>query len=454
MKTLYPYQKDIFEKMKSLKKIALFIKMRLGKTVITLKWLHYINAKRVLILCPKSVMPIWSSEIMDEGYSKDRITIITGNAEERYALAEKKHFGNHFYVTNYETVVNSSSILNLSWDVIVLDESTRIRNPKAKTTQVLNRGTSHVPYKIILSGLPDPESEMDYFEQMKFLHGQFMGCNNFWKWRGINYFQAGFEWVLKRGAREKILNEVSKNAIVLTREGAGLGEKKVYETRYTFMSIEQKKFYSEMMRDFETCIMGKTLTTKFTVAKYSYLAQIASGITQDGKLFSANKFRELLSLLTEELKNESVVIWFSHTHELLTAEKWVHEAKMKCAVYYSEEKRGEEEFKAKKIKIMLAQPRGNQYGIDWSVASTVIYFSNWWDGEIRAQSEDRIVSVKKKEPLLYIDLVCKGTIEEDVVEILKDKTMNSADFLDKLTYKIKQRMEKWNSRRLIQSLNG
>jgi DNA helicase IV len=39
-------------------------------------------------------------------------------------------------------------------------------------------------------------------------------------------------------------------------------------------------------------------------------------------------------------------------------------------------------------------------------------------GETRQQVEDRIITVSDKEPLLYIDLVTEGTIEEDILKSL------------------------------------
>ena len=45
--------------------------------------------------------------------------------------------------------------------------------------------------------------------------------------------------------------------------------------------------------------------------------------------------------------------------------------------------------------------------------------------EKRAQSEDRIIHPVKQEPLLYIDLVTEGTIDEIVVDALQDKSISA-----------------------------
>ena len=59
-------------------------------------------------------------------------------------------------------------------------------------------------------------------------------------------------------------------------------------------------------------------------------------------------------------------------------------------------------------------------GINLSAADTAIYFSNSWALQDRLQSEDRILS-PENNTLLYIDLITKNTIDEDIMLALQDK---------------------------------
>ena len=59
------------------------------------------------------------------------------------------------------------------------------------------------------------------------------------------------------------------------------------------------------------------------------------------------------------------------------------------------------------------------------VANSTFYFSNSASYDTRAQTEDRTVLVEKKEPLLYLDFLVKGTVSEDVRELLRDKRWRS-----------------------------
>jgi SNF2 family DNA or RNA helicase len=62
--------------------------------------------------------------------------------------------------------------------------------------------------------------------------------------------------------------------------------------------------------------------------------------------------------------------------------------------------------------------------------------------EARVQSEDRIIHPQKKTPLLYIDLVSKGTIEEDVLKILQRKKIGSKAFMVDLKEEFEARLQK------------
>jgi SNF2 family DNA or RNA helicase len=56
-----------------------------------------------------------------------------------------------------------------------------------------------------------------------------------------------------------------------------------------------------------------------------------------------------------------------------------------------------------------------------TAANTVIYYSNSYDLEIRLQSEDRAHRIGQKNNVTYIDLVSPDTIDEKILQALRDK---------------------------------
>jgi SNF2 family DNA or RNA helicase len=56
-----------------------------------------------------------------------------------------------------------------------------------------------------------------------------------------------------------------------------------------------------------------------------------------------------------------------------------------------------------------------------TAANTVIYYSNSYDLEIRLQSEDRAHRIGQTNKVTYVDLVAPGTVDEKILEALRNK---------------------------------
>lgn len=447
MRKFMPHQVKAFNYAKPLARIALFMEMRLGKTMVTIRWAEHNKLCPNLVIAPLSVLPSWEEELLEEGYAYEDICWLWGKKPE-----EVEHLfhnsGATWFLINYEALLEPNpnynpdskrsrkmiggSTLKHNWASLILDESTRIRNPQAETTRHLVDDCFRIGYRAILSGLPAPESPLDYYEQFNFLHGNFMHCPNYWIFRRKWFMECGYDYVPSRFAKDQIKKEVQTRAFVLTRKQAGIGSKKIFSKRYVEMNPTQKRLYKEIEKGFEYEYEGERKETKWIPVKYLWYGMIAGGFTPEGKLVSDAKLQELINLFRGELKNEPTVIWFRYNQEIEYISRALQEKGFTVGVFTGSNKTGSDKFKSGKVQILCAQARCGQYGIDWSRSSTAIYYSNYYDGEVRYQSEDRIVHPKKREPVLYIDLVTKGSIDESVIKILREKKINSKQFAMKL----------------------
>jgi|GEM_PF-1930314 len=444
-----PHQSEALDYGELLREIALFMEMRLGKTMVAIRWLLAKgDALLNLIVAPLSVLYVWKEELALEGIHN--VYILTGSQEKRMEII-KKH-KNGWFLCNYEgltinknkkkgTPRRPSQILIRQWDSIILDESVRIKSPKAFITICLLKH-SYAKYKAILTGLPAPEGPQDYFCQMKFLHGGFMGESNYWAFMN-RYFRKdfkGWNWTPHHNTRVKIKECIHEKAFVRTRKQAGIGSPKIYEKRYVEMSSKQKKAYNKLEEQFIYEAYDKTKETKWITTNMIWLARLAGGFDPDGDKVSDEKIKELRSLLETELKEESVVVWFRFNKEIKEALKYLKKKikKKNISCHYvagdNKSQRDEiiSEFQKGKFRVLLFQIKCGQYGIKCSRASTAIYFSNNYDFNDRRQSEDRILHMEKKEPLLYIDLITKGTIDEAIVKALREKGATASYFMSRL----------------------
>ena len=82
-----------------------------------------------------------------------------------------------------------------------------------------------------------------------------------------------------------------------------------------------------------------------------------------------------------------------------------------------------------KCRFMVGTPSTGGYGITLTAANTVIYYSNGYDLEKRLQSEDRAHRIGQKQTVTYVDLICENTVDEKVVNALRDKINIASEVL-------------------------
>ena len=450
---LLKHQQAALDWSRGRRQVAFFMQMRLGKTLTAIRWAKQFNLLRILVVCPLPVVYTWQEELLLEGSSS--VALIGSWNEKITLLAEAKNEV-FWWITNYESLYQkiklpgrmknkhrTSPLHSYPWDCVILDESTYIRNPKPIRTK-MTRGLRTASCKAILTGLPNPESSLDYFEQMAFLYGQFMGVNSYWKFRSKYYHpdRQGWHWTPNPKVLSAIKEEVNARAFVLTRKQVDMGSKKIYEKRFVFLPPRIKKLYTQAERDFE--LDGNT--TKWILVVKNWIARLAGGYPIEPKHHSSHKVRELVSLFQGELKNEYVIVWFRFNNELFSVAKILKKAKMSYATITGEDeplRRSQilGQFQKKKFKYLLMQIKCGKFGIDCSTASTAIYYSNTFSYEERTQSEDRIINPKKKEPVLILDIITKDTIDEDIYWTLKQKAVNAKSFVSKILAHMKERIQ-------------
>jgi SNF2 family DNA or RNA helicase len=404
--------------------------MRGGKSALHTWWLESLpdTFGANLIIAPLTVLGPWEEHLRGESIDKVDLT----RNQRRFVLA------------NYEMLLRKPDLLFMPWRSVGLDEARRIANPQAKTTKICLEGFPAVPHKAILCGLPTPESLLEIFCPMKFMYGSFMGYRSYWKFREefFNEGYNGYDWYPKNGTVRRITEAVHQKAFVKTREDMDVGGSKIFEKRYVEMEPAQKKMYDSLKRDmFYRDADGTPHETNYIVTIETWLHRIFGGFSPDGEtLLSNRKASEVVRLLRGELSGQQVVIYCHFRAEVdhvrLTLERdW---PPVPCGVIHggvppgAERDRIRNEFQAGKYRVIVATPECVQYGLDFSAADTVIYYSCPASGNIRKQSEDRVIHAMKRTPCLYIDLVTEGTEEKEFVDGVHDKGFDSKLVLQNL----------------------
>ena len=81
----------------------------------------------------------------------------------------------------------------------------------------------------------------------------------------------------------------------------------------------------------------------------------------------------------------------------------------------------EELFKSK-ARFFIANKDCAGYSLNLQFCDTVIYYNNDWDQGTRSQSEDRVHRIGQINEVQYINIIASDTIENKVIDCLKNKT--------------------------------
>jgi SNF2 family DNA or RNA helicase len=428
LRPLWRWQEDALPEVLRRDELALFWEMRLGKTIMALRWL-YADRLPALVVSPLTVCRGWCDEISADGVVEP--TLLRGTDKQ---ILLKLAFGPDLCVINYDLLWRRPHIANAPWKSIVLDESPLIRSPKAERTKHILRNYGHVPNKCLLSGYPAPQSSLDYFTQGQFLSesGTFMGSSNFWKWRSHVARQAGpYDWNVPPDNRIAIKQALNPHALWLTRKQAGMHVEKVREVRYVALHPRDKRAYREAVEEFVVC--GKE--TKWTVVTHTAMRRLCG---------MKPKVAELVSLAIGELREEPLVVWAYFRDEIKRIVEALRDAGRKVTYVHGgtgSELRAERvrRFQEGEHDVFVGQMDCARYGLDLSRSDTVINFSRSWQPESNWQSEDRIVHGNKSgSAVLVLDLVTEDTLDENVRKVLFEKRTSARSFLARLRANVRK----------------
>ena len=441
----FPHQTLVLDWAAERRHSALFLEMRLGKTFTVIRHLQQTDAVRCLVVAPVSVLPGWMNELKMEG---EVGASVRGTPDQRREIASVPSRRRRWWLISYESLRHSPEIAAMEWDAVILDESTRIKNPRAKITKLLLRNAAGIPHRFVLSGLPAPESVMDYWTQMAFVHGgRWMGCRSFYDWR-TRFFapdERGYEWAPNPGTTDRVIGTLKDSAYVCSRQDAGLGERRLYQKLYVDPTDAQAKAYTRARDSFRARVHGEDVLTTSALVQWNWMLRLSGGFSADGQfLVGRRKVDELIRLLTEtDLKSQPVVVWCHFLAEMDCLHQTLRSHGVTTTVIDGSTPAWARDEVVKSFghqhRVLIIQEEVGRFGLNLAVADAAIYYSRGYSHETRAQSEDRIVHPTKKRPLLFVDLITSGTLDSDVLDAVKMKKLSSAQVMRRVMKHVRRR---------------
>jgi SNF2 family DNA or RNA helicase len=475
----WSHQRDALDKMGDSKAFALLMAMRTGKTKTLLDNWGALEAKGecddLLVIAPAGVYKTWEKAVKDHLAPAllARVNVFTWSAglrsRERYKVLLEQFLRDHsrprVLLVNVEalSIVEDSrtvcfNFLEQRRSMMVIDESTTIKNPTAKRTRYINMVLKEkANYRRILTGLPTPKSPLDIYSQFEFLDPKILGHRSYRSFRSryavtrkmqLPRSPKPFEVVVGYRDVEEIQDRIGPHSFRVQLEDCYDLPPKMYVIREVPLTDEQLRAYKEL-KEFATTQLDSMehVTAQQVITQILRMHQILCGHvgTEDGQFVEIPERRTdtLIDLLDEH--DGKAIIWCSYDADVrkvsLAIEKQtlanlyekddprrrIDPANLKHVARFWGGNRGsreDEEFKFlndPECRYMVATAAAGGRGRTWTVADLVVYYSNTADLEHRSQSEERAQGVDKTNSVLYVDLVAPGTVDEKMLKTLRAK---------------------------------
>jgi len=408
---------------------------------------------KLLVICPVSLIEgAWGEDI------KKFTNYSYCNLREKF-IPEKD-----IYIVNFEAFISerrTEEVKALAKNhpfMAVIDESSRIKNPKAQTTKTILTLRDLFLYRVPMSGTPAPNSETEFWAHMVFVkrgifHEKFFPFRNHYfhlqreKRNGeTEYRQSGF--TSKAAARETFsqgwyyaLTPQMRAALVermrpwchyaKKAECLDLPEQ-TDEIRIVEMGAKQRSYYNGMKEDLIVEIADSCVVAQVALAKILKLREICSGfaIDENGKSVTIGenpKLKELQNVL-EELGKAPAIIWGNFQYEIEQIKEMLGD---RAVTLYGGTKDRDESIRAFKsyradvqgsgAQYLIANPHSAGHGLTFVNCSTEIFYSLDYSHEYHEQARGRIHRAGQVNKCTYIYLICRDSIEEELLRVLREK---------------------------------
>ena len=406
--------------------------MGLGKTIECIYLIKLLHEKQIienaLIVVPNSLKIQWTKEIKDcLGEDYKNLTLIESN-KNRYNTYN--HLNKLFTITNYELLNRDIDYYKRKWGVIVLDEASRIKNPKVSISKKIK--TLDSSFKIALTGTPIENKLEELYSIYEFLNKDLLGSQFYFDSKYITrgFFNNIVGYKNLDQLRKKIDNSYIRHTIA---EVINDLPKCIQSTRHIILKDEQLKLYNGIVNDVIEIIKNKKNKDEVidvnTLAKVTYLREVCdSANLVDKKINESSKIIELNNIIDDiDIKNNKIIIFsqFAQMINLIEGNlndnyKELKYGKITGEIDIKERNEIIERLNNDNLDIMLLTDCG-AFGLNLQQANILINIDLPFNPAIIKQRIGRVYRIGQKNVTRVINLIVKDSIEERVLEIIDTK---------------------------------
>jgi len=429
-----PFQRAGIEYASKLNSCLIADEMGLGKTIQAIGLINLKNLKDVLIVCPKSVKINWQRELEKWLTPKRTVTVIN-NAPGSIV----KH---DIVIINYDMVIKFEDwLIERQWDIIIVDESARLKNPKAKRSKVMKKILHHSDRKLFLTGTPILNRPVELYSQLDMLGSQ-LGKN--WYHFVTTYcdaYQDKFGWRVNGATNLEELQIKLRTELMIRRTKADVltdlppKARQIIELtgKYTTEINNERNYRKSYLANKREIKREMRRWKEENETKYKDAVQRLKGIeltniAEISKLrhqIALAKLPEAIEHIDEILENENKILVFAHHRDIIEVlQNHYHE---NSVVIYGGTTEGDRQ-KAidkfqndSKVNVFIGSITAAGIGITLTAASVVVFVELDWTPANISQCEDRAHRIGQKKMVLVHHLVVPRSLDGKMVKMLVRK---------------------------------
>jgi len=413
--------------------------MGLGKSITTLALIardwEEAPETPVLLVCPTSVIGNWQREI---ARFAPGLPVIVHHGGERTregrVLPCKAHVA--LVLTSYGVMLRDVELLRKTpWRGIVLDEAQNVKNAETKGARAAR--ALRATYRVALTGTPIENHVGDLWGLMEFLNAGLLGNAASFRRDFLIPIEAlgdgDAEARLKRLTAPFVLRRLKSDPAIIS------DLPKKLETRvFCQLTKEQASLYAAVLRNVELALEGTEGIERrglilATITKLKQICNHPANLLHDNSRLGGRsaKLARLAEMLEEvHAAGDRALVFTQFTEMAALLQRYFQETTGREASYLhgglskSERDRIVERFQTANDapSVFILSLRAGGTGLNLTRANHVFHFDRWWNPAVENQASDRAYRIGQTKNVHVHRLICAGTIEEKIDDLLQRKS--------------------------------
>jgi SNF2 family DNA or RNA helicase len=438
---------------------ALFMDPGLGKTKVVIDEVQNLLPYQVVVVCPKSIASVWAEEISTHGIPNIHGVWVWGKG----GFQQVQTGAINWYIINIDAINRTKTgthegfntvagLLGSGRDMVVIDESTIIKNPDAKRTKAIMDLGKLAKYRRILTGTPMANTPLDVYAQMRFLSSDiFPYSKNFFAFRAKYAVMGGFQMrqVVGYKNQEQLAEIIAKYSFRATQtEWLKELPPRTTQIRNIELSPTTWRAYRALVDELAVEFANTQMSIDMVIKKITKLRQLTGGWLRDddgnAHPVGSEKLNELKHLL-DECTGQKIIIWCQFTHEVFALQQLHPDARVYHGGMNSKARdEARHAFEHGNCPIIIIQNDTGSMGLTLNAATVSIFYSNPIYPLPKEQARARNYRKGQDKPVVEYELMVRGSIDETIYNAIINKItlaeaiMNNKDIKEALIPKARK----------------